>query len=46
VAEVVELSGRDAGAHVRGNEIEDFRSELARDPHALDLFGPLHNYGH
>src|SRR4051812_1067093 len=46
MAQVVQLSGRYAGPHVGGNEIEHLGSEPARNAHALDLFRALHDYGH
>jgi hypothetical protein len=46
VAQIVQLSGRDAGANVRGDEIEDLGSEPAGDAHALQLFRALQEHGH
>ena len=46
VAQLVELVGRHAWHHVRGEEIENFGGQLARDAHALCALGVFDGNGH
>jgi len=46
MAQVVQLPGRDAGLHVRGDEVEHFGGEAPGDAHPLELLGGLRNYSH
>ena len=46
VAEVVQLAGRDARLHVRGDEVEYLGGEPPGDAHALDFVGSLEYDGH
>ncbi len=41
VREAVELVGRDAGAHVRGQHVQHLGGKASGDAHALDLLGRL-----
>ena len=46
VAQLVELVGRHARHHVRGEEIENFGGQFARDTHALCALGVFDGDGH
>jgi len=46
VRDAIELSGRDTGADMRSDEIEQLGGEFACDAHLVDLFRGLDGNGH